>query len=80
MQPYLEEEIQRLGREGVRRVVVVPISFVSDHIETLFELDQLYARLAASSGIQHYYRARTFNDDPAFARVLYSILGEAHRC
>lgn len=77
LEPYLEDEIERLGGEGVRRLAVVPVSFVSDHIETLFELDQLYARLASSSGITHYYRARTFNDDPEFARVLHSILGEA---
>lgn len=77
LKPYLEDEIKRLGGAGARRVIVVPLSFVSDHIETLFELDQLYADLAAASGITHYYRARTFNDDPEFARVLHSILGEA---
>ena len=72
--PYLEDELKRLGRAGVKRVVVVPVSFVSDHIETLFELDQLYAGLAKSHGITHYYRARCFNDDPEFPRVLSSIL------
>jgi ferrochelatase len=75
--PYLDEELKRLGREGVKRVVVVPISFVSDHIETLFELDQLYAEVARESGITHYYRAPCFNDDPEFPRVLSSILVEA---
>lgn len=77
LEPYLEDEIKRLGSAGVRRVVVVPLSFVSDHIETLFELDQLYAEQADASGITHYYRARTFNDDPEFPRVLHSILAEA---
>jgi protoporphyrin/coproporphyrin ferrochelatase len=76
LEPYLEDEIARLGREGVRRVIVVPVSFVSDHIETLYELDQLYAGQAKASGITHYYRARTFNDDPEFARVLHSIVAE----
>src|SRR6266511_3980671 len=60
----------------VKRVVVLPISFVSDHIETLFELDQLYAELARSHGITHYYRAPCFNDNPEFPRVLHSILAE----
>lgn len=78
LEPYLEDEIKRLGKGGVRRVAVVPVSFVSDHIETLFELDQLYAEQARESGITHYYRARTFNDDPEFARVLHSILTEAY--
>ena len=77
LEPYLEDEIARLGASGTRRVVVVPISFVSDHIETLFELDQLYAELAKRHGITHYYRARTFNDDPQFPRVLHSLLAEA---
>lgn len=77
LQPYLEDELKRLGREGVRMVVVVPISFVSDHIETLFELDQLYADVARDHGISQYYRARCFNGDPQFSRVLKSILAEA---
>jgi ferrochelatase len=77
LQPYLEDELKRLGRAGVRRVVVVPVSFVSDHIETLYELDQLYAGQARGHGITHYYRARTFNGDPEFPRVLHSILAEA---
>lgn len=77
LEPYLEDEIKRLGREGIRKVVVVPISFVSDHIETLFELDQLYAGLARKHGISQYYRARCFNGDPQFPRVLQSILSEA---
>jgi ferrochelatase len=77
LKPYLEDELKRLGREGVESVVVVPISFVSDHIETLFELDRLYVELARKHGIQHYYRARCFNDNPQFPRVLRSILREA---
>ncbi len=74
LQPYLEDELKRLGREGIKRVVIVPISFVSDHIETLYELDQLYAALARKHGITHYYRTRCFNDDPQFPRVLQSIV------
>jgi ferrochelatase len=77
LKPYLEDELKRLGRESVAAVVVVPISFVSDHIETLFELDQLYIKVARKHGIKHYYRARCFNDNPQFPRVLHSILMEA---
>jgi protoporphyrin/coproporphyrin ferrochelatase len=77
LEPYLDDELKRLGRAGVKRVVVVPISFVSDHIETLFELDQLYAAVARESGITQYYRARCFNDDLEFPRVLSSILVES---
>jgi len=77
LKPYLEDELKRLGREGVESVVVVPISFVSDHIETLFELDQLYSTVARQHGIKNYHRARCFNDDPRFPRVLQSIVMEA---
>jgi ferrochelatase len=80
LEPYLEDEIKRLAKEGIRRLVVVPVSFVSDHIETLFELDQLYADLAREHGINHYHRARAFNDDPEFPRVLRSVLSEAVPC
>ncbi|HZB46958.1 MAG TPA: ferrochelatase [Pyrinomonadaceae bacterium] len=78
LQPYTEDELSRLGREGARRVVVVPVSFVSDHIETLYELDMLYREHARRHGITHYYRARAFNGDPAFPFVLRSILKEAY--
>ncbi len=77
LQPYTEDALSRLGREGVRRVVVVPLSFVSDHIETLYELDMLYRKQAHGHGITHYYRTRAFNGDPAFPFVLRSILKEA---
>jgi ferrochelatase len=53
---------------------------VSDHIETLYELDQLYADIARRHGVTHYYRARAFNDDPEFAKVLRSILAEGCSC
>jgi ferrochelatase len=78
LQPYLEEELKRLGREGVKKVVIVPISFVSDHIETLFELDQLYAGLAKQYGITEYRRTRCFNADPRFPRILHSLLSGSY--
>jgi ferrochelatase len=78
LEPYTEDEIPRLARAGVRRLVVVPLSFVSDHIETLYELDMLYRDLACAHGITHYHRARAFNGDPEFPRVLRIILKEAH--
>lgn len=78
LKPYIEDEIKRLAGKGVEALVVVPISFVSDHIETLFELDHLYAELARKYGIRNYYRARCFNDDATFPKVLQSIVTEAY--
>lgn len=77
LQPYLEDELKRLGGAGVSDVLVVPISFVSDHIETLFELDQLYAGVAKQHGITNYRRAQCFNGDPMFSQLLHSLLVES---
>ena len=73
LKPYTEDEISRLGRAGEKHIVVVPISFVSDHIETLFELDHLYADLAKKEGITHYSRAKSFNGDPEFIQALKEV-------
>ena len=54
--------------------MIVPVSFVCDHIETLYELDQVYKNLAKDSGIQQFVRSRTFNDDAQFPKVLKSVL------
>jgi ferrochelatase len=54
--PATDEEIKRAGREGIS-VVVAPIAFVSEHSETLVELDMDYARLAQEAGVPGYVRA-----------------------
>jgi protoporphyrin/coproporphyrin ferrochelatase len=74
LKPYVETEIPRLAVSGVRELVLAPISFVSDHIETLYELDILYTRLAEEHGITRVYRTRAFNDDPDFAQVLFELV------
>ncbi len=44
----------RLGGENKKQVLLVPVSFVSDHIETLFELEMEYRAVAAGAGIENY--------------------------
>ena len=66
-----------LGAEGVNDVLVVPLSFVSDHIETLYEVDMLFARTAAAAGITGYYRSPALNTSPLFINAL-SRLVAAH--
>lgn len=72
--PSTEETIIRLGAEGVKEVVVVSISFVSDHIETLYEIDQQYGDLARQRGITTFVRAAALNDDPRFLDALAAIV------
>jgi ferrochelatase len=67
-------EVQRLGREGVKTLVVVPVSFVSDHIETLHELDIRLKDTAEQAGIPEFLRVPALNDAPAFIRALKEIV------
>ena len=74
--PSTEDEIARLGREGVRELVVVPVSFVSDHIETLYEIDILYKRLAREAGMD-MRRVASLNTEPAFILALEDLVHTA---
>lgn len=76
LKPYTDEEILRLAKEGIRNLLVVPISFVSDHIETLYELDIEYYNLAQKAGIKNYLRLPTFNDSEDFAQFLAKLIEE----
>jgi ferrochelatase len=74
LKPGTVEEVVRLGREGVKRLVVVPVSFVSDHIETLHELDIRLKETAREAGIATFLRVPAFNDSPAFIGALKEIV------
>jgi ferrochelatase len=72
--PGTEETLRELGREGVTDVLVIPLSFVSDHIETLYEVDLLFADAARASGISGYRRVDALNASPAFIRALARLV------
>ena len=72
--PSTDQMIDRLGREGVKDVCVVPISFVSDHIETLYEVDMLYGDQAKRVGIVNFHRPEGLNDYPPFLDALADIV------
>jgi len=74
--PYADEEIRRAGRDGVA-VVLFPIAFVSEHSETLVELDIDYRHLAEQSGVSAYVRVPTVGTTPAFISGLAALVGEA---
>ncbi len=73
--PETAAEIARAGREGVS-VVVVPIAFVSEHSETLVELDVEYRALAERSGVPAYLRVPTVGVDPEFIAGLARLVQE----
>jgi ferrochelatase len=74
LSPDTVDEVTRLAGQGVRTLVVVPVSFVSDHIETLHELDIRLAGHAREAGIRSFLRAPALNDSPAFIDALKDIV------
>jgi ferrochelatase len=72
--PSTEQVLRRLGARGQKRVLVVPIAFTSDHIETLSELDREYGEVAHRAGITDYKRAPALNDRPLFLDGLAQIV------
>lgn len=74
--PATHDEIRRAGRDRVP-VVVAPISFVSEHSETLVELDLDYRDLAVASGVPAYHRVPTVGTEPGFIRSLATLVRRA---
>ena len=74
--PGTEETLVELARDGVRDVLVVPLSFVSDHIETLYEVDLLFAEAAQKAGITGYYRPEALNTEPLFIDALAGLVSD----
>jgi len=74
--PPTDAEIRRAGRDG-KGVVVAPIAFVSEHSETLVELDMDYAHLAQRAGVPHYLRVPTVGTHPRFVNGLANMVLKA---
>jgi protoporphyrin/coproporphyrin ferrochelatase len=77
LQPYTDVAIEKLAQEGVKELVVVPISFVSEHIETLEEIDIEYREIAESAGIEVFARVPAPDTDPDFIQALVSLIEQA---
>ncbi len=72
LEPSTEQMLEEMASQGVKSLLAVPISFVSDHIETLYEIDMLYKEMAAGFGIR-LERAESLNLSPAFISALKDI-------
>ena len=70
----MHETVKRLAAEGRRHVLVVPISFVSDHVETLHEIDIEHREQARGLGIADYRMVPGLNDSPAFIGALAGLV------
>ncbi|MCT0219738.1 ferrochelatase [Synechococcus sp. CS-1329] len=74
LKPYTDEALVRLGEEGVEELVVVPISFVSEHIETLEEIDIEYREIATEAGISNFVRVPALDTYPTFIKGLADLV------
>ncbi|AVH66446.1 MULTISPECIES: ferrochelatase [unclassified Nostoc] len=77
LQPYTEDALKELGAQGIKDLVVVPISFVSEHIETLQEIDIEYREVAEESGIHNFRRVPAPNTHPVFINALADLVIDA---
>jgi ferrochelatase len=74
LQPALTETIERLGHEGIKEMLVVPISFVTEHIETLHEINIEAREEAEKLGIEKFRMMPAVGDSPLFVAVLKDLV------
>ena len=74
LRPSMHEMLQRLAAEGRKHLLVAPISFVSDHVETLHEIEIEHRRRALRLGIRDFRMVPGLNDSPAFIRALAGLV------
>ncbi|MGD0363118.1 MAG: ferrochelatase [Bryobacteraceae bacterium] len=74
LQPSMHATIKRLAEEGSRRLLTIPISFVSDHVETLHEIDIEHRAQAHKLGIEEFRMMPGLNDSPRFIGVLGELV------
>ncbi|KAK6782396.1 hypothetical protein RDI58_020192 [Solanum bulbocastanum] len=77
LKPYTDEVLVELGQKGVKSLLAVPVSFVSEHIETLEEIDMEYKELALESGIENWGRVPALNCTSSFITDLADAVIEA---
>lgn len=77
LEPSTEDKLHELASSGCRELLVVPLSFVSDHIETLHEIDIEYAAEAQKLGITTFRRTASLNAAPTFIHCLADLVRHA---
>lgn len=74
--PSTSDTIMKLAAEGVKNMLLVPVAFTSDHLETLFELGIEYRHIANQVGVQQYEVTTGLNDSPLFIDALAQLVFE----
>lgn len=76
LEPSTDKKIEELAEQGKKHLLIVPISFVSDHVETLFELGIEYKHVADEAGIETYIVMPGINDSRTFVDALTEIVNK----
>lgn len=74
LEPATDKKVEELAANGVRRLLVIPVAFVSDHIETLHELDYELREHAMKFGIKEFHVMPALNDSPKFIDALVDLI------
>jgi protoporphyrin/coproporphyrin ferrochelatase len=77
LQPALDSSLHQLALQGADQVLVIPISFVTDHVETLYEIDIEARELAGQLGVRQFEVMPALNDSPTFIRALADLVAKA---
>lgn len=77
-EPNTIDMLKKLGKEGHKRIAVVPISFVSDHLETLIEIGEELKEVALENGVTEYYRIPAPGIYPMFIETLFRLVIKAN--
>ncbi len=73
LEPSTPDMLEQLAKDGCKNILMVPVAFVSDHIETLYEIDMLYKDQAAELGMR-LESTKGLNDDPLFIQALRTLV------
>jgi len=76
LEPDVNDALRALAADGARDVVVVPVGFVCDHVEVLYDLDVAARATARAAGLG-FARASTVNDHPLFIQMLAEVVAAA---
>jgi ferrochelatase len=74
LEPKTPDVIEKLAGEGVKYMLIVPIAFVSDHLETLFEIGIEFRHLAKEKGVEQFEVMEGLNDSPKFIKALKELV------
>jgi ferrochelatase len=76
LEPATDDMIRKLALKEKKHLLIIPISFVSDHVETSFELDIEYRHVADETNIENYIVMKGLNDSQTFIDALYDLVKE----